>query len=130
MGLDSLVRSGVSIAKGVTSDLQDAITLAPWTGQGNYGEPTYGSGVSYDALVEHRQKLVTDFDGNEVLSTTTVTVLKPITATVATGRRNPVDPRDKLTLPDGNTAPILAERGLVDPSTSAPYMHEIHVGAA
>lgn len=126
MGLDAIIRSGIATAKSVTADLQDEITIEAYIGQDKWGAPSYATGVSYDALVEHKQRLVRDFNGNEVTSATRLTVLQPIAANGDADRlREPIDPRDKITLPDGTTHTALAEEGLVDPSTGKPFMHEI-----
>jgi len=81
------------------------------------------------ALVEDKQQLVRDVSGREVMSKTKLTILQPVTATVATGRRNPIDPRDKITLPSSvPSGPILAVAGLTDKNTSAPFLLEIWLG--
>ena len=59
-----------------------------------------------------------------------VTILQPITANGTSGRTEPVDPRDKVTLPDGTVGPILDVAGLVNPDTGYPYMFEIWLGGS
>lgn len=69
------------------------ITVAPWASQNAYGEPTYGSAVSYTARVQGKTQMVRDSVGVERVSTVTVYV-----ATTAS-----IGPKDKLTLPNGWT---------------------------
>jgi len=135
MGLDAVVRSAVATAKSVTSDLQDDVTHEAWTGDGAYGAPTYAAGVSRPALVERKHELVrkgmeqSSSGAGEIRKTQTkITFLTPITANGASGRTEPIDPRDKITLADGTTGPILKTAGLIDPSTGLPYMMEVWLG--
>lgn len=130
MGLQTTVASGIATAKSVTASLQDNITIAPWTSNDRTGAPSYGTAVTYPALVEWKQKMTKDRRGRDVETQTKVTILQPITATVATGRKNPLDPRDKVTLPDGTVGPILDVAGLLNPDTGYPYMFEIWLGGS
>jgi hypothetical protein len=120
MGLDAIIRSGVKTAKTVTASLQVQVAHAAWTGQNAYGEPAYAAAVLRPAIVDWTQRLVRTSDGREVLSVLTLVFLEPVT----------LDIRDKLTLPDGRTAPLLAFKGVVDPATNQPYMTEAYCGAA
>jgi hypothetical protein len=43
-------------------------------------------------------------------------------------RRNPVDERDKIILPDGSTGPILKVKGFVDSETNLRFYSEIWLG--
>jgi hypothetical protein len=130
MGLDATVRSAVATAKKSTAALQADIQLAAWISDTARGKPNYAPAVLYPAIVEEKQRKLTDFQGVEVLSTHKVTILRPVVAHGADNRQEPVDARDKLTLPDGTTGPILAVGGMTDPSTGKPYLHEIWLGEA
>lgn len=128
MGLDEVIRSAIAIAKSVTADLQADITLKAWTDAGAYGTPTYATAVTLPALVEEKHRLIRNADGEDMMSKTKVTILQPVTANGTTGRREPIDPRDEITLPNGATGPILDVAGLIDPSTGYPYMPEVWMG--
>jgi hypothetical protein len=130
MSLADVVRSGISIANTVTEDgeLQLDVTLEAWTGSDAHGAPTYATAVSIPAIVEMKNRLVKLKNGEVVASRAQVTFLRPVTANGATGRREPIDPRDKITLPDGETGPILDVEGLFDSSTNAPYMLSVFLG--
>jgi hypothetical protein len=119
MGLDAVLRSAVATAKSVTGGLQVVVSHAAWSSMNAYGEPTYAAAVSRNAIVEWKQRLVRTTDGSEVLSVATITFLQDVT----------LDVRDKLTLAGGQTAPLLAFKGLVDPTTNRGYATEVYIGA-
>jgi len=77
------------------------ITVAPYSSQDRYGAPTFGTAVSYTALVQQKVRQVRDLAGEERVSMVTVYV----NTTTA------ITPRDKLTLPAGftpQTPPIIS----------------------
>lgn len=128
MGLADIVRSGVAIAKDVTSDLQVNITHEAWISNDAYGGPTYAAATTLPAIVEREQRLIRDMNGEEIMSRTKITILQPITANGSTGRREPIDPRDRI-IPSGDiTGPILSVEGIVDPNTNAPYLYIVRLG--
>lgn len=128
MGLDSIIRSGVATIDAVTASLQVSVTHAAWTGHGNYAEPTYATGVARKAIVVFKQRMRKLGNGQEVLQQASVVFPRPIAANGTADRREPIDPRDKLTLPNGYTGPILDVQGVVDPLTNAPYSLEVILG--
>jgi len=128
MALDSLVRSAVSIANSVTSSLQANVSHFAWTGFGTYGEPTFATAIVRPAIVDYKQRLRKTADGQEIMQQASVMFVGPITANGSTDRREPVDPRDKIVLPNSYTGPILNVEGVVDPSTNAPYAIEVILG--
>ena len=128
MGYDTIIRNAVAVIDRQTATLQDTILFYAWTGFGTYGEPTYGSVVSMQAIVEEKQTLLHLSDGQEVSQRAKIVIPRPITANGATGRREPVDPRDKIVLPSGYTGPILSVEGVMDPTTNAPYSYDIILG--
>lgn len=132
MGLADIVRSGIAVANTLTETLQATVTHEAWIGNktDGYAGPRYAEGIARAALVDQTRKLRRLSNGEEVVQQASITFLTPIAANGATNRREPVDPRDRFTLPDGKTGPILdVIGGLVDPSTNAPYMLEVILGA-
>jgi hypothetical protein len=119
MGLDAVLRSAVATAKSATSALQVVVSHAAYSSMNAYGERVYAAAVDRDAIVEWKQRLVTTTDGREILSVCTVTFLEDVV----------VDVRDKLVLPGGQTAPLLAFKGVLDPTTSRPYATECYLGS-
>lgn len=128
MGLDSIVRNAVATANRVTGALQATVQHAAWTGEDGYSKPIYATAVARPAIVEMRQRQRRMPDGREVLQMAVVTFVGPIAPNGAAQRREPVDPRDLITLPSGYTAPILDVVGVVDAGTDAPYMLEVVLG--
>lgn len=130
MGFDDLVRSGINLANTLTSTLQVTVTHEAWTGKDVHGKPSYAAGVNRNAIVEHKQRWVRGRDSNVIATMPVVTILGPITANGASGRKEPLDPRDRITLPDGRTGPIMDVKFIVDPDTGYPYMYEVTLGEA
>ena len=128
MGLDDLVRMGVAIADAQTKSLQANVIHAAWTGSGTFGEPTYASAVVRPAIVEYKQRLRRTSGGQEVMQQASVMFVGPIPNNGAAERREPVDPRDQIFLPNGYTGPILSVEGVIDPSTSSLYTVEVILG--
>lgn len=71
---------------------------AAYTGMDAYGKPSYGAPVTQMARVEFRLRTVVDATGAERMSRARVF----LNGTVQ------MDIKDKVTLPDGTTPPILA----------------------
>jgi hypothetical protein len=80
------------------------VTVEPYAAQDAYGEATYGDPAPYRARVEQTTRRVLTRDGQERVSGT-------VTYLVAD---RPIDPRSKLTLPDGTTPVILSVESAVD----------------
>jgi hypothetical protein len=78
--------------------LNQHVTIAPATGLDSEGMTTYGTAVTYDALVVGKQKLMRDMQGREVVSSAQVYVDGTAVVTASS----------KITLPDGTTPTILA----------------------
>jgi len=129
VGLRDLVASGVALADNLTADLQPTVQHEAWTGNDGFGGATYATAVPRAALVERKQKQVLNPQGQEVLSEHTITLLRPIAANGAPDRFEPIDPRDRFTLPDGTTGPILSIESFTDRVTGAGYFAQVFLGA-
>lgn len=89
------------------SMFSQTITVAPYVSQNSYGEPTYGTAVSYTARVQGKMQMVRDSMGQERVSTATCYV-----ATTAV-----IGPKDRLVLPSGfspASPPILSVQRQAD----------------
>lgn len=133
MSLGDIVRSAVATVHAITNngELTEAISLARWNGQDDQGLATYASTLTINAIVERKNKRIRTASGAETVATATVTILKPFAklSPVVSGRREPVDPRDQVTLADGISGPIMAvDDGLADQSTNRPYLTQIFLG--
>ena len=130
MGLDAVVRKSIQLAKRVTADLLVDVTHEPWIGTDGYNQPQYAASETRKAFVDFRQRRFRNEGGTETVQTVVVTFVDPFEAQGAAGRQEPVDPRDRITLPSGETARIVEVRGAaVDPTTNQPYMIEVVLGA-
>lgn len=130
MSLADIVKAGIAVANTVTEngELQDEVSIAAWTGYASNGTPTFASTVSIPALIELKVQRIKLPNGDLVNSIAKVTFLRPITANGATGRREPIDPRDDITLPDGTVGRALQTEGLVNEQTGAPFMLQVWLG--
>jgi hypothetical protein len=128
MALNDTIASGIATANKITASLQDTVGFEAWTGKDKFAKPTYAASVNYQALIERKQTLRRKMSGEEVAAQTKITIIGPVANTVATSRHNPIDPRDRITLPDGTIGPIVDVQGLVNPGTSEPYMVEVFLG--
>lgn len=84
--------------------MNDTVTVEPWTGQDAYAKPSFGAAVQYKGRVVSRIRMVRAFDGQEKVSSRTVWLAGDLK----------VDPRDRLTLPDGTQPPILSVNAFPD----------------
>ncbi len=129
MNLATIVRNGVALAKTLTTSLQGTISIYPWESPNStYGGPTYGTAVSIPAVIDESIRFRRMSDGQEILQKAEITILQPLTANGASGRSEPIDPRDKIVLPSGYTGPIRYVNGPIDSSTGYPYMFTIILG--
>jgi hypothetical protein len=120
MGLRDIVRSGIAVANTLTSDLQATVTREPYTGgQDVRGEPNRGPAVSVKAIVEYKTRLVKTTTGEFVMSAATLTFLDPAIV---------IHPKDRLTMPNGQTGPILETAGLADRVTGSPVLTQVFLG--
>lgn len=131
MGLATILRSAVQTASRVTGGVdgvQSDVTIAAWTGMDGYGKPTFALAKTHTAIVERTQRMIRTTEGKEILSRARIMFLNTIKANGASGRTEPIDTRDVITLPDGTTGPILDVIGVIDPSTERPFAHEVWLG--
>lgn len=128
MGLDALVRSALKTARSVTLSLHGDVTIERWTGDNGKGTNSYDSAITVKAIIVRKQVPVKTADGRQTLSQTYLAILEPLTAQGATGRHEPLDERDVITLPDSTSGPILSITGLTDGSTGTPFYHEVYLG--
>lgn len=75
-----------------------SVTIAHKTGQDQYGAPTWGAGTAWQARVEGKVTLVRDAQGLQAVSRSQVY----LSGVAGTGIR------DKVTLPNGTSPPILS----------------------
>jgi hypothetical protein len=133
MALIDILRNGVqAIASKALDSFKGNVTLTPWIGTDGRGANAYGSPVTLRALIDPTKRTRYTGSGVLVMTFATLTFLDPIADTAPnTGetRQQPIDPRDKIVLPDGGTAPIVQTGGFMDPLTSRPIVNETILGS-
>lgn len=127
-GFADIIRSGVAIADDLTQSLQPSVLHEAYTGRDGESNLTYATGVARAALVERKAKMVRNTAGEEVVSTHVVTFLRPVAANGFPGRREPIDPRDRLTMPDGSKPKILSIEDFTDKDTNSGYFYQVYLG--
>ena len=129
MGLDEIIRDAVKLIDRQTVDLQANVVYSPWIGSNSMtGAPVYGSKQIFMGVVEYRQMLRKTQDGQEIMQQASVIFPRAMKANGADDRREPIDPRDQIVLPNGYTGPIIFVSGVVDPMTEYPYAIEVILG--
>lgn len=128
MGFDTLVRNGVALTKKLTASLQVVCTHEAWISRDVHAKPTYAAGVARSGVLEQKQVWVKTPTGNHIETRPTFLILEPISDNGALTRREPIDPRDRFTLPDGTKAFAVDVEFIVDPSTGDPYAYQITLG--
>lgn len=128
MGLAAIITNGIATADNITADLQPNVLHEAWTGQDEFSNATYAAGVNRAAIIEKKTKIVTDNFGKEIRAETLISIIRPVPANGAADRQEPIDPRDRFTLPDGSTGPIVAIEGLIDRTTGAPFYSQVWLG--
>jgi hypothetical protein len=132
-GFDKLIRSGVATAHkllGGFGGLEVEVEFEQWIGSDANGQPLYAGPKTLEAVVElatqpPRLSLATN---KQVTPRARVTLLSMPSANGAEGRTEPIDSRDRFTLPDGQVGNVLAISGVFDPVTNAQYSVEMWIG--
>lgn len=123
-----VIKLGVKIASTVTKGVQCKVTLYQWTGKDGFGNLTYSTPLTPRCILDRTNKVIQL--GNQMVSVSaTLTFLDSIPANGAAGRREPIDPNDKIVLPDGFTAPIKDAPGsVINPETGQGFVNQVFLG--
>lgn len=114
MSLADIMRNAVATVHGVVGSLEPDVTLEPWIGQDVHAKPIYDDPVTLTAIVERKSRLIAADDGSQKLVLATLTIITPVAANGAANRDEPIDPRDRFTLPGGQTGPIVDVQSIDD----------------
>jgi hypothetical protein len=133
VALSDTIRGGVLTAHQIVGGggLEENVTLYRWKAQDAYAQPVYATAFATTAVVEHSRRLVRAPGGEEQVATAILTFIDPIPALspTVTGRKEPIDERDKIVLANGHTGAILrTDSGLLDPTTTRPYLVQVWMG--
>lgn len=127
-GLADIVRQGVALADSLTQTLQPTVLHEAWIGDAGDGTPIFAPAQTRAAIIERRQRMIRNARGEEVRTAHTISILRPVSANGAPGRDEPIDARDRFTIPDGSFGPILAVESFTDKDTSSGYFHVVYLG--
>jgi hypothetical protein len=94
------------------------------------GKPLYDVPVALQAHVQEGTNQLRLATGEEISTKACVSFLTPVEANGAADRREPIDPRDRITIRPGTptevTGVIVDNPGAqLDPSTGAPYINSM-----
>lgn len=128
MALNSAITSAVKTADKVTKSLQETVYHEAWYGQNGFGKAFFGPPVARKAVVDRRRYSRKMGDGIQVEVRGSFLFLDTIPPDGAAGRDEPIDSRDRLTLVDGLTGPIVEISKMHDPSLARPYLLEVRIG--
>ena len=129
MALDSVLRNGIKTIDKITKSLQAEVSYQPWKSQTEFGKATFGSVKKLKAVVEYNRQLRKTESGEMVMTMASVLFVQPLTPVGGAGRTEPIDPRDKIVMPDGRTGPIVYSKGFTDPISGRTMYHEIWLGS-
>lgn len=125
-----IVRAGVAVAYGITNDggFLSNVSHAAWTGVSadGYGTDQYASPVTRRAFVEIADRTHTIPGGRSITSKAYLLFQDPITNNGAAGRTEPIDARDKFTLPGGLSWPVVDVRAPL--GEGLPFIVEVWLG--
>lgn len=126
-----ILEKGIAIADKLIPGVKTTCTLEQFTGSDANGDETYASAISFKAIVDYTNK-VTIRNAQMVSISATLTILERVlfnNTLTDPPRRNPIDPRDRITLPDGTTGPIISVPGSVNnPKTGTGFIQVVEIG--
>lgn len=130
MGLDAVLAKAIGIADKITKPVQSTIQWYAWLSQDIRGKATYETTPTpLKGVVDLRRKLRHQGDGKLITVVASITIMQVVPPNGAADRHEPIDPRDKLILPDGTTGPILGVPGAVwYDAAGRPFLNEIYLG--
>lgn len=128
----SLIRLGVTLADSFTEDGQAMIIHEAWIGEDKFHKEIYAAPTNPAPRCVVASKLRTIVGGQgqiiTSLATLTFTTLPASNGTISR-RSEPFDPRDRITLPNGFSGPIVYIGGPLDPETDKGYILSVALGA-
>lgn len=131
MGIADSVRTQLAAVHAQTSGLgglQIDVVHEPWIGKDGRVGPIFDTGITRTALVQYRRPQQLRDDGQRIAARVILSFLAPVDPNGADGRREPIDPRDRITLPDGTTGPIVDVQSMPAPDTNQPFLIVVYLG--
>jgi hypothetical protein len=127
VGLLSTIRTAVKTADKVVKSLQPTVVFERALSSDGAGAFTYASPVNLKAIVEDKQEIVRTPSGGLSQSKTHITFLDVASVASATGGQG-IKESDRITLPSGETGPILSISGFIDAGTGQAVAPEVYLG--
>lgn len=126
-GLADVIRGAVAGLDTILADagFQGFVTHQAWKGyKDTHGTPDHDGPVQRLALIHEGSNQVRLQNGDSISTKACISFLRPVPDHGAPGRREPIDPRDKITLPSGTTGLLVESPGaLIDPTTGRRYIN-------
>jgi hypothetical protein len=130
MAFDSIIRNGVKLAERLTRSLQVEVEVRRWVGGGGYEGESYAAPIFPRAIVDMRLTDHHTSSGQVIVTKAHVMILEELPPEGAEQRIEPIDRRDHVTLPNGQSGPIVDVGGAgIDPTTGLPFTTEFWIGA-
>ena len=126
--MDAIFRAAVQAVHTAFGGAAAPITHEAWIGQDAYGAPSYAPGVLRKAVIGQDGRRFNTNAGDVVASRAVVSFVEAVEPNGAEGRDEPIDLRDRITLPGGITGPLLDAVGTADPTTGAPFSLSVWLG--
>jgi len=130
MSLATLLQSGVKIANNLTASLQVKIKREAWIGSDQFGKKQYAAADYLDCIVDETLKEIQNTAGQTIAISATLTIVGDVLPNGAAGRREPIDPRDRITMPDGSIGPIVQSPfgSVINPLTGRGFVQVVMIG--
>lgn len=126
MSLQTAVRSALKAGHKALAPLECTVTYERYLSADAYGAITYAAGVPLLAALDGRQTQRRLPSGILTGSRATLT-FTDVAALSTASAGNGVSDKDRITLPDGTTGPILDVGGYIDPGTGLPFATEVYL---
>jgi hypothetical protein len=131
MGLSSIIASAVEAVRSSTEGLTVEVRLRRWIGLPlTFGGPEQFDedvlivpGFVQEGEVHHKRS-----DGQVITTKARIVFLEDVPDHGAPGRKEPIDPRDEVTLPSDLTGHLAELPGvMVNPTTGRPYTRVVWI---
>lgn len=113
--------AGINIADALLAGVQGTVQYEAYTSGDGDGDEDYASPVGVQCVIDQTRRQVSTASGR--LLTTVATLTFP------RGGLN-INPKDRITLPDGTTGPLILESpgAVFDPVTGRGFITEVKIG--
>lgn len=124
----AMVRGLVAIADTFAESMQPSVSHEAWIADESSGEPAYAYPVLRNGVVNYISRDRRTADGRDIVQKASILFPRPIAPNGAANRKEPIDQRDRFTLPNGYTGPVLSVEGPADKGTGASFIYEVILG--